>query len=337
MFVSYLLFAYNQERFVEAAVRSALEQTYDLMEVIVTDDGSSDATARIIEEVLAAYRGPKTVLFNRRPINGGLGAAINSAAALAKGNYVVVAAGDDISAPERTAVLMAAFRADPDLMCLHSNARYIDDIGSPGAMHSQAAPEQLVQSSFIRPMAGLLGASAAYHVDVFRRFGPLTDRLAAEDKVLPFRAAMIGTIGYVHRSLVYYRRHAGNVWLGATKRAQAYEDWHSQLAYRRLAIATVVRQRLADLATFTAGSAGVSMPLQLVREANARTLTRLMLEHELLTMPLRPRNLWRALTHVKSEPATLRQKWGWIKQFVLPRIYHRGASNADREEAINRA
>jgi glycosyltransferase involved in cell wall biosynthesis len=50
--VSVVIPAYNAEAFVEAAVRSALDQTYSQVEVVVVDDGSVDGTRSVLHAIV---------------------------------------------------------------------------------------------------------------------------------------------------------------------------------------------------------------------------------------------------------------------------------------------
>ena len=65
--VSILIPTFNQEQFIDSCVASALDQTYDNLEVIVSDDASSDSTAQIARRFLTDPR----VRWERNPINIG--------------------------------------------------------------------------------------------------------------------------------------------------------------------------------------------------------------------------------------------------------------------------
>lgn len=104
--VTFALFAYNQEKYIREAVEGAFAQTYEPLEIILSDDCSTDRTFEIMEEMAAAYSGPHSIKVRRSPKNRGLGLHISDVAVLVSGELVVVGAGDDISLPERTAALV---------------------------------------------------------------------------------------------------------------------------------------------------------------------------------------------------------------------------------------
>lgn len=98
---SIILLTYNQEQFVEEAFLSLLNQDLDNIEIVVSDDCSSDATWTIIQAIAKDYQGPKKIILSCNPIN--LGIVGNYAAALkqSSGDLIFMAAGDDISLPGR--------------------------------------------------------------------------------------------------------------------------------------------------------------------------------------------------------------------------------------------
>jgi glycosyltransferase involved in cell wall biosynthesis len=106
--VSFLIIAYRQERFIREAVRGALSQTYEPLEVIISDDCSPDRTFDVIKEEVEAYRGPHKVIVNRNEANVGLAGNLNMAWSLSHGEFVVAQGGDDISMPQRTETLLQA-------------------------------------------------------------------------------------------------------------------------------------------------------------------------------------------------------------------------------------
>lgn len=103
--VSVIIPAYNVEAYVEAAVRSVLDQTLTDIEVIVVDDGSKDATGEILDRM--AQDDPRLTALHVQ--NGGAPAARNLAIDRARGRYLVFVDADDECAPtmlERLAQIM---------------------------------------------------------------------------------------------------------------------------------------------------------------------------------------------------------------------------------------
>lgn len=103
--VSILIPCHNAERWIGAAIESALAQTWPAIEVIVVDDGSSDGSARVIEAF------GERVRFERGANRGG-NAARNRLLQLARGEWVQYLDADDYLEPEKIA---AQFAETPEL------------------------------------------------------------------------------------------------------------------------------------------------------------------------------------------------------------------------------
>lgn len=94
--VSVIVAAYNVGRYLEQAVRSALEQQDVTVEVIVVDDASTDNTWQVLETLKN-----ERLITMRLPQNGGPGVARNAAIAKASGTWIAVLDGDDALEPNR--------------------------------------------------------------------------------------------------------------------------------------------------------------------------------------------------------------------------------------------
>ena len=244
---SFLLFAYNHEGFIEEAVRGALDQDYEGLEVIVTDDASTDGTADVIERVIAAYDGPKRVRFHRHARNQGLLKSINEAVAASTGDIIILAGGDDVSYPYRTSRLAAALAPD-DVVFAWSNTNVVDENGTFERLHYRGPPWHKTLRSFENPNQAALGAANALKRTLFTRFGPLDTGARVEDRTILMRATILGKVVYVDEPLLDYRRHGGNVWLGRAERArQKFSTWRAHVADDAVGRATIYECMLLDL------------------------------------------------------------------------------------------
>lgn len=104
--VTFALFAYNQEKYIREAVEGAFSQTYQRMEIILSDDCSTDSTFDILNEMASNYRGSKKIIVRKTEKNRGTLLHVADVAKIAKGNLIILAAGDDISKPHRTKVIV---------------------------------------------------------------------------------------------------------------------------------------------------------------------------------------------------------------------------------------
>lgn len=104
--ISVIIAAYNIEAYIERGVRSVCGQTYRNLEIIVVDDGSTDATGRILDK-LAKSDGRIQVIHEE---NGGLAHARNTGIARAKGSCIGFVDGDDWIDPDMYEKLFSALR-----------------------------------------------------------------------------------------------------------------------------------------------------------------------------------------------------------------------------------
>src|SRR6201987_3145378 len=95
--VSVIIPAFDAAANIRQTLNAVLAQTYQDIEVIVVDDGSSDATGAIVEEYVAR----DTRFHLIRQCNAGVGAARNTAIRKARGKYIAPLDADDFWSPEK--------------------------------------------------------------------------------------------------------------------------------------------------------------------------------------------------------------------------------------------
>ncbi len=205
--VSLVLLGYNQERFVADAINGAFEQVYPNLEIILSDDASADATPRIMADFATRYSGPHRIVLNLMTKNRGLFDHVYTAAALATGDLLFLAAGDDISYPHRISTTVEHWlrtRAD----ALYSTYDVIDGSGRIVRRNFDAS-QQWVQQYFPgRHVANIHGASSAYARHVFSRFRRPSTSILFEDSYLSLLIAHAGgKIVCINEPLVQYRTH----------------------------------------------------------------------------------------------------------------------------------
>lgn len=123
--VSVLITTHNNERDIHDCVESVQQQTYQNLEMIILNDGSSDHTLAICEEL--KQNDPRIRIINHDHV--GIGALRNNGLQCATGNYLMFIDGDDFMAPDLVELLLHQLKVDQsDLVCC--NAYRMDDQGT---------------------------------------------------------------------------------------------------------------------------------------------------------------------------------------------------------------
>lgn len=306
--VTLALFAYNQENYVRAAVEGALEQGYEPLEIILSDDGSRDATFAIMQETARAYEGQHHVRLNRNDTNLGLAAHVNRVLAMAQGEIIVIAAGDDISLPDRVAGTVAAFARHPDAMAVSFVDVTMDADGNPLSTPDPTGQETWIEiDTFLAagPRAQsklqLSGASRAFRRKVYDTFGDLMPDCPAEDSPFLRRALYLGPCIRCGWPGIRYRLHSAQL------------STPSNIAQMRANLFKA--QYMRDLEVFQDNPGAT---LSTVRSA------RYHIQSELVQFLLRglkhtnsPPDLGTVLKMLPARGFSAREKLGLLKRFIL--------------------
>lgn len=233
--VTVVLYAWNEEAYIGPAIASILEQDFEPLEIVLSDDGSTDDTFEIMKAMVAAYEGPHRVLLNRNNKNLGIGSQINAAVRMTTGRLVVLANGDDISHPDRISRTVAMWQAQDEsrAMGVWSALRQIDENGEPlsRVMDCQVDLSSL-EAGVKNRFGGVHAASLAVDRSVFEAFGPLPDNLILEDCALFARAVLLGPVRYSERPWVDYRVHSENI--SQSYQPAPFEEWRARHRQRVL-------------------------------------------------------------------------------------------------------
>ena len=205
--ISFCLFTYNQSEYVYEALQSALAQNYSPMQIVIIDDGSSDGTAAIIEKEISNYSGSHQIKLLLKKKNKGLADSINTAIYdLADGEWLVFAAGDDISFKDRTLKIANMVMSNPTLTLIQSGVIRVNAVGE--FLNNIHAPSLKLEGTF---KESVLGAAAAYHKPTITSFPQIGLRIVREDNVLTTRALISGNYARLNECLVKWRRHENNM------------------------------------------------------------------------------------------------------------------------------
>lgn len=213
--ISVIMANFNGERHIRQALRSVLDQTHDNLELIVSDDGSSDASRRIVYEEMALD--PRIRLIEA-PAPSGPAGARNRALEIATGDWVAIVDSDDIIHPERLArLLQSAMVLGADLVADDLVFFGDDPLESQGTLLRQLALKAPQEFDAVALISGrLLGAenlSLGYLKPLIRR-GALgqtryNENLRIDEDCDLYLRLLLGGARFmlIPDALYLYRRH----------------------------------------------------------------------------------------------------------------------------------
>ena len=205
--------SFNHEKFVEAAVRSVLDQTLGDLELIVVDDASTDGTL----ERLSRISDPRLrviALQSNREAHGR-----NLALQQARGRYVAFQNSDDVWAPAKLEQQVALLEATRQTAVCFTQVEIIDTNGLPlsgtyldGVFRTTALPRFEWLRLFFDKGNCLCLSSAVTRADLLRRLGGFRGRLVQlGDYDLWVRLAAIGELSMIETPLTSMRHTGGNL------------------------------------------------------------------------------------------------------------------------------
>lgn len=266
--VSVVMATYNGAQYISAQLESLRAQTHLPSELIIGDDGSSDATLEIVAAFAASA--PFPVRIQRNPTRLGYGENFLTNAKLATGHYVAFCDQDDEWAPEKLATCLAHLEREQAVMCVHA-ALLID-----GESQEIGTFDQGIASFEIRPPLSLEPWDVFFGLtQVFRR--DLLDLIASDrrgldnhavgsplshDRWIHFLGDSFGKTVILPDRLVRYRQHGKNAYGGLRKglllrlrgklvASAEIMDMHHGIAAHRASLLREVEAREEDAGTKT--------------------------------------------------------------------------------------
>ena len=304
--VSVIMATYNGARFIRQSINSLLAQSFADFELIVVDDGSTDATPAI----LAGIADPRLRVL-RNETNGGVVAARNRAFAAARGRYVAMLDHDDLSRPTRLAHQVAYLDAHPDTVLLGTAAHTLT-AGRLAPTNHPAHTTPALIAWLLHVANPLICASIMFRGEPARALGIFLrdDYEYADDFDFYHRMAGQGAVARLDEPLTIYRLHDANT----------FRQHHEKMT------ANAIKVLVPAYATWFGAEAG-SAASMIVRHLsdgapvpNAATLTRLTENFERLTQVFLTRaasendraaivahahTLWRRMVRVTARAGTV--------------------------------
>jgi glycosyltransferase involved in cell wall biosynthesis len=184
--VSIITPSFNQGRFLEAAIRSVLDQDYSNIEYIIVDGGSTDESVEIIKD-------------------RGHADALNKGFSQATGEILAWLNSDDIYFPSAVSDAVSVLKSRADVGMVYGDADLIDD---SGAIVGQFGSKQTSYRQMLRGSVHIPQATTFFRADLWRQVGPLDLSLFFSfDYDLWVRLAKVSRLLYVPRRWAKFRIH----------------------------------------------------------------------------------------------------------------------------------
>lgn len=213
--VSIVIPCYNAEKYIGAALQSALDQTFPVAEIIVVNDGSTDGSLAIIEQ-FAHDHPPRVRVISQE--NGGAGVARTVGVKAARTPYVLPLDADDVLHPEAVATLAEYAVQHPEFAAIYCDYFVMNAEGdltgevSIGKRRSDPLEGHILPTILWENVASACSLVRRDKViEVGGYFIKLEPTLvnSFEDVFIYLRLLAAGHLmGYVQRPLFYYREHA---------------------------------------------------------------------------------------------------------------------------------
>jgi glycosyltransferase involved in cell wall biosynthesis len=225
--VSVIMAAYNEQAFVAEAIESVLAQGFDDYELIVSDDGSTDATAEIADAFAA--REPARIRVLRGERNQGKPFALNRALAIARGELIAWLDGDDVMLAGKLERQVAALDADPEAAgCTHDAEIFDSGSGAAIGRFSRVMSGVPLRSGGIElwfdPTYRMLPSATMIRAALCPP-GGFDERLEyTNDWLFDIEVFRHGRCVALDDVLVRYRRHGDNFTTRADASGASYEE-----------------------------------------------------------------------------------------------------------------
>ncbi len=204
--ISVCMASYNGQRFILRQLRSILSQLGERDEVVIVDDGSSDGTFSVINQIHDSR-----IRVIRNQVNQGVIRAFERALSNARNEIIFLSDQDDEWYPNKAMRFLKIFDESPDITLILSDAIVIDDkgvkISDSWFKRRRFAPG--VISNLIKNR--YLGCTMALRRSVLHYILPFPSDIPMHDMWIGILNQIFGNTVYIPEPLMAYRRHDGNV------------------------------------------------------------------------------------------------------------------------------
>ena len=202
---------FNSADFVAESIESILSQTFTDFELILIDDGSTDATLGILKQYAA--KDNRIVVIEKE--HTGSADSRNWGIRASQGGWIAILDSDDIALPTRLEQQLAYVSKKPELVMLGSDFIPMGSSVYIIKKHHYPSKHYDLVKRLQRSMSFPPHSSFIYRTEIVKRIGGFNPRyVPSEDTDLYLRLAEQGRIAYMNKPLVKIRKHSNNISIG---------------------------------------------------------------------------------------------------------------------------
>lgn len=198
--------SYNVDRYIQDAIDSILNQTYENFELIILDDGSKDKTWKVISEI----KDNRVKKFRFKKNKGNI-VALNFLLQKAKGEYITFQDADDWSDLNRIKIQVDFLSKHPDIYLCGTDYSYVEDnLPNTEFKNLPGTHEEIINYINLYESPPLCAASCMIQKATYSTIGGLREyfnRIGAGDFDWHYRIIENFTIANVNKTLYFYRKN----------------------------------------------------------------------------------------------------------------------------------
>lgn len=262
--ISIAMSTYNGERFIREQIDSILEQTYSNLELIITDDGSSDKTVEIIQQY---QKNDKRIKLYQNETNLGFVKNFGKAISLCEGDYIALADQDDMWKKDKLKVFLANIGEN---VLIYSDSLVIDEYSSNLGKEYIRPKRDLVSGANNR--AFLLGNCVSGNTMMFTKellkyILPI-ENISFHDRWIVFVASTYGSITFTEEPMTYYRRYSEQI---TKKRVKDYGSFFDRFKKKKELKLQHAKVAVKDLNTF--------LSLKILKNEETKEIIKMLIKH----------------------------------------------------------
>jgi len=263
--ISIAMCTYNGEAYIKEQLDSILKQSYTNLEIIITDDKSSDKTIEIIKEY---QRDDERIKFYENEINLGFLKNFEKAISLCSGDYIALADQDDIWKLNKLETFIQAIQGHS---LVYSDAIIIDKESKEVGIELVRPKSNLCKGAcnkafFLNNFVS--GNTMMFQKELVEHILPIPEKMSYHDIWIGYVASTYGEITYTQEAMTYYRKYEGQV----THQGDIIpSNIFARLEYKKNLRLKVAKIRAADCEAF--------LSLKILQDKDTIKILELLLEH----------------------------------------------------------